>query len=147
MKRTAAVIMLAAVLIGCGTIQPGADPIVVNAERVTASAVDTFDTFLKYEHNNRAALDSINPGIHKYANVLRRNGQKWLQTARAETQAYKYNRSETNKANLQTAIAVLQEAVNQVGQYMSQAKPQTGVTRPNRIILVYRGPPVISNSI
>ena len=114
-------IVLAAFLGACVSTG-GGDPIVVNAEKTTQIALDSFDSFLKYEYENRAALESVNPQIHQYANYVRENAQKWLQSARSMTQAYKYNRNETNKANLQTAIAVLQAAVTQVGIYM---KPGT----------------------
>lgn len=119
-----AVALFAAMLMfsNCATVDQGADPIVVNAERITATAVDTFDVFLKYEYEQRATLERLNPAIHKYSNTLRRNGQQWLQSARSLTQAYKYNRTEQNKANLQTAISVLSEAITQVGVYMTQAK-------------------------
>ncbi len=109
---------LCALSMGCAGIQPGNDPVVVNAERTTTVAVTSFDSFLKYERSNDAELRSVNPQIHKFANKIRDNGQHWLQTARSTTQAYKNNRTPENKANLQTAIAVLQEAVNQINQYM-----------------------------
>ena len=105
-------------LVSCSTIQPGNDPVVVDAERTTQVAMTTFDSFLKYERSNDASLREVNPAIHKYANKVRDNGQQWLRTARSMTQAYKYNRSSENKANLLTAIAVLQEAVNQINQFM-----------------------------
>jgi hypothetical protein len=110
-------VILAAMLASCVSTG-GGDPVVVNAEKTTQIALDSFDSFLKYEYENRAALESVSPAIHQYANYVRANGQKWLQSARSLTQAYKYNRSETNKANLDTAIAVLLEAVKQVGIYM-----------------------------
>lgn len=117
-RQQIALPLLAMFIVSCASIQPGNDPVVVNAERTTQVAMTSFDSFLKYERSNEAALKSMNPGIHQYANTIRDNGQKWLRTARAMTQAYKYNRNAENKANLQTAIAVLQEAVNQINQYM-----------------------------
>lgn len=108
-------------LVSCSTILPGNDPVVVRAEQTTQLAYDTFQTFTKYEYNNRATLERLNPKIESYANVIRRNEKKWLQTARAETMAYKNNRT-NGHANLDTAIAVLQEAINQIGVYMAQAR-------------------------
>jgi len=112
---------LCALIMGCAGIQPGNDPVVVNAERTTAVARDSFDSFLQYEYNNKTTLQNLNPNIHKFANKIRKNGVEWLQSARSMTQAYKYNRNDQNKANLQTAVAVLQEAVNQIRQYMTEA--------------------------
>ncbi len=107
-------------LTSCATVQPGADPVVVNAERTTALAVDTFDTFLQFEYTNRAGVAAVAPAAHDYAEVIRRNGQAWLQNARALTRAYKLNRTPENKASLQTAIAVLQSAITISQQYLSK---------------------------
>lgn len=119
--------LLALVLLfsACNVLQPGADPVVVRAEQTTASAYDSFETFKKYEYDNRVTLESLNPKIETYANIVRRNEKKWLQTARAETMAYKNNRNDQNKANMNTAIAVLEEAMHQISLYMAQASGGT----------------------
>ncbi len=110
--------IVALILLSSCATQTTGDPVVVNAERTTQVAFDTFESFKKYEYNNRATLEKVNPRIEHYANVIRRNEKQWLQTARAMTMAYKYNRNAQNKANMDTAIAVLQAAIAQIGQYM-----------------------------
>ena len=104
----------------CQTL-PGNDPVVVNAEKTTNEAYIAMENFKQYEYNNRATLEKLNPQIEHYANVIRRNEKQWLQSARSATMAYKNNRDATNKANLDTAIKVLQEAIRQVGIYMKKA--------------------------
>lgn len=111
-------------LSGCGSLQPGADPVVVNAERVTAIALDVMDSFLKFEHQNRATLERISPDIHKVAENIRRNGKKWLESARALTVAYKANRSDENKFQLMTAIAVLESAIAESHKYIAVGSTQ-----------------------
>ena len=130
LKTPITLIAACAFLIGCASVQPGNDPVVVNAERSTAVALATMDAFLQIEYNNRAMLKQVNPGIHIYAEYLRRNGQHYLQTARALTLAYKQNRSATNKANLQTAIALLNEIANQANTYVAQSKAAIGAPPP-----------------
>jgi hypothetical protein len=122
-KIPLAILLIA--LMGCATLT-GNDPVVVNAEKITQTAFDTMEAFKQYEFNNRATLESINPAIEHYANVLRRNEKTWLQSARTMTDAYKNNRNAQNKANLDTALAVLSQAVAQITQYMAQggAHPQ-----------------------
>src|SRR5688572_9560710 len=93
---------------GCSSILPGNDPVVVNAERTTAIALDTFDTFLKFEYENKESLEKISKDIHKVAETIRKNGKDWLVSARTLTVSYKKNRSPENKFQLMTAIAVLQ---------------------------------------
>lgn len=109
-------------IVSCSTIQPGNDPVVVDAERVQNVSKDTLDAFVTYERNNDAVLRSLNPAIHTYANYVRAHGQQWLRILQAEKLAYKNNRTAENKANLLTAVAVLEEAVKQIGIYMSQAQ-------------------------
>ena len=99
---------------GCATTNP-----VVIAEQSTDSAYNTMETFKQWEWNNRATLEGINPQIEHYANIIRRNEKKWLQSARAETMAYKYNRTPENKVSMDTAVAVLKEAMHQIAIYMA----------------------------
>ena len=124
-----ALVPLSLVLVGCSAIQPGNDPVVVNAERTTQLAVDVFDTFLKWEYDNRQAL-SVTPEVRKTADFIRGKGQDWLVTARSMTKAYKQNRTPENQANLDTAMAVLRMAVTEARHYLeagivSQDPPST----------------------
>jgi len=124
MKTLPLLTVLAVLLapVGCATVDPNADPIVVNAERLTGIALDTFDTFLKIEYENRDRLLAINKEIHEAAEFFRHNAVEWLSTARALTKAYKSNRSPQNKANLETAVAILQTGVLQAQKYIAQSK-------------------------
>jgi hypothetical protein len=109
-------------LTGCATIQPGNDPVVVNAERTTQLALDVFDTFLRWEYDNRLTL-SATPEVRKAADHIRANGQDWLVTARTMTKAYKQNRTAQNKANLETAITVMRVAIDQARHYLEAGLP------------------------
>lgn len=113
----AAMLPLSLGLVGCASIQPGNDPVVVNAERTTQLAVDVFDTFLKWEYDNRQAL-AATPEVRKAADFIRASGQTWLVSARSMTQAYKQHRTPENKANLDTAIATLRAAIAEARNYL-----------------------------
>ncbi len=102
---------------GCSSIAPGNDALVVNAERTTTLAVDTFDLFVKWEFDNRSVLSKV-PEIRKAADHIRTNGPTWLATARNLTKAYKANRILQNKANLETAITVLRTALAEARTYL-----------------------------
>ena len=103
--------------VSCASVAPGHDPVVVNAERTTVLALDAVYTFLLWENQNRAALAAV-PEIKASADYLRRNAPTWFATARDLTRAYKSNRTEQNKANLNTVIAILERAVAQANQYL-----------------------------
>jgi len=96
-------------LLGCARLQPGNDPIVVRAEQATAVAVEVFDAFLKWDVRYEGTAVHT-PEARAVAREIRANGINWLETARALTTAYKRNRSDANRANLQAGLAVLSEA-------------------------------------
>jgi hypothetical protein len=91
--------------------------VAVNAERTTQLAVDVFDSFLLWEYTHRADL-SGRPQIKVAADFIRARGQTWLTTARAMTKAYKQNRTDDNRANLDTAVAVLRQGIVEARKYM-----------------------------
>lgn len=111
-------------LASCSTIIPGNDPVLVSAERTTSLAFDTFDSFFALERAQEVYVKANLPEVHKFANSLRVNAPKYLASARATTEAYRLNRDDQNKANLGTAIAILQTALSQVQVYTAtiQAK-------------------------
>jgi len=124
--QLAAVILLSCLLVpalNMGCVTPGADPVVVQAERSTELAYDVFDAFLLWEKNNREAMAGT-PEVKRTADAIRANGVKWLQSARALTKAYKENRTPENKANLETALQVLASAVNEAKRYWIILNPQ-----------------------
>ena len=111
-------------LVGCASLHWSGDPIVITAETTTQSAMDVFDTFLQFEYSNRGYLQKIVPSaypqIHAAAEKIRRYGIGWLNTARNLTKAYKTNRTPENKAQLTTALAVLQSASTEAQNWMTQ---------------------------
>jgi hypothetical protein len=110
---------------GCASILPGHDPVVVNAERTVKISFDTFDTFLKLEYDNREQLKKISPDILKAADNIRNNAPKWLETANTTIRAYKKHRDLENKFNLNTAMAVLQNALNEAQKYIALSRAST----------------------
>lgn len=102
---------------GCATIEPGNDKLVVQAERTTKLALETFDTLLKWEYDNREVLSPI-PEIRASADRIRERGPGWLKTARTLTKAYKENRTDENKAALETWVALLRAAIKEAQGYL-----------------------------
>lgn len=105
------------ILVGCVTVAPGNDPLVVRAEQTTKIAVSLFDSFLKYEYQNRTLLAKVDVEIKKQADNIRANAPKWIEDARVLTKAYKFNRTPENKANLLTVLSVLDSALTIVNNY------------------------------
>lgn len=116
-------LLLAALLSqpGCGTTE------VAKAQQVTHAATVDFNDFVQFEKANRDLLWHLNPAIKHTADKLRHcanpgpgcepNAAKWVNSAIAMVDAYKNARTPENKANMDTAIAVIQELINQVTEY------------------------------
>lgn len=118
--------LMAAVLgAGCSSIAPGNDPVVVNAERTTRLALETFDLFVKWEYDNRAVLAKV-PEIRQAADQIRRDGPSWLSSARVLTRAYKDSRTAENKADLETALVVLRAALERARLYLEGGRELVG---------------------
>lgn len=108
MKHIALLILLVPLFFsGCVSVQPGADPVVVNAERSIEVARATLDGFLRFEYNNRAKVPEE---MRKSADKIREHAPAWFERVLRLKAAYKQNRGADQKADLMTAVAVLQSA-------------------------------------
>ena len=70
MKKTI-LIGAAALLVGCASLQPGADPLVVRAEQTEAIAKSAFDTVLNFDNSNRGFWATNSPAYHSFCEWLR----------------------------------------------------------------------------
>jgi|ERR1039458_2014299 hypothetical protein len=125
MKKSTIVIALAAAVIfvtSCATLNPGADPIVVNAERVEIVAVSAFDTVVTLDNSNRGFWATNAPAFHNFAEWLRtpvtiestnvtRRGLAMVKLVDDAKIIYKSNASQSNI--LIQAVADLQIAITQ----------------------------------
>lgn len=125
---------------GCsnfGKVAEGQDAVVVNAERVAKLAFTTVDGFLRWEHASRALVPS---DITKAADQLRGSFPQAFTAFREVTKAYKLNRSPENKANLGTAMALVEKALQIATGLLpapelerAKAKAATMTTIPNTL--------------
>lgn len=96
------------------------DQIVVRTEQALSIALDTFDLFLKIEHQNKDALKNVSPSIHELAENIRRNGKNWIKSAQTAKNTYKHNRTAENHANLMTAYKTLSSAIEESKKYIGK---------------------------
>lgn len=94
---------------GCAAVAPGADPVVVNAERTTKNAWTLVESFLEYEKANRNVLFKADPSIKQWADKIRAEAPPAFEVARNATKAYKRNRTPENKATLATYLATVNQ--------------------------------------
>lgn len=128
MKTIRAILSIVAlsVLVGCGTtfnVKPGADPVVVYAEASAETAFNVFDSFLKWEQENEAALSGV-PQIHATAEEIRRDGLNWITELRTQTKIYKSNRTDKNRAALLGAQEIVDFALSEVRMRLAEGGSQ-----------------------
>lgn len=118
---------------GCANVDPGADPVVVNAERSIAVSKDIVHAFVTVDHENRAWFKANAPDVHDAAETLRKKFPPAHNSAMALIRAYKRNRTPENKANMLTALSVLNQLSIEAAAWMakSQIKKVTYGPRPN----------------
>jgi len=101
-------------LVPKGSIAPGADPIVVQAEALAETAGDSMDAFVQWEFRNRAAAG---PDVTAAADLVREFGPKYLRELKATTRTYKATRNQPNADATRAAIKTLQDLLEQARNY------------------------------
>jgi len=116
--------LCAGAIAGCGggcaifrgaPIATNADPVVVHAQRTREYALATFDAFLRWEKENRALLND--PGVKAAADNIRANYKKWDDDLGATIKAYQAIRSKENADKLDTALALMSQAIDIASRY------------------------------
>lgn len=125
-------LMLAMIVVmtsmGCRTVKPGNDVIVVRAEQAQDMAFETIVTFLKLEHSQRAVVKQKWPKVHAFAEFLREDiqigevkmsrGFTYVVSMNNVKLAYKVNKTEENRMQLIASIAALEQMLTEVRAHM-----------------------------
>ncbi len=101
--------------------QAAADVVVVSAQTVRETALGEFAAFMRIEKTNEAELKKLNPRIHEAAELVRRDGQKYLDTLTAATTAYQNARTPDNASKLKSALADVNSLLSSATQQLTEA--------------------------
>ncbi|SRR6266550_843695 len=106
-----------------GVYDPGAaaDVAVVTAQNLREAALGVFDSFMFVEKNNDAALRVLNPKIHETAEIVRRDGRKYLDDLTASITAYQSARTPDNASKLKSALAAVNSLLISATQQLAEA--------------------------
>lgn len=121
---------------GCaffGPVAPGADPVVVNAERTAKLSFTLADSFVQWEFENRATLPKE---ATEAADVVRKEFPTAYRAFRAATKAYKVNRTDAAKLNLQTAQAEIGVLLKYAQKYLPEATVKAGTAKADALLTV-----------
>lgn len=64
-------VFIATLIVGCATLNPGADPLVVRTEQTLSAARYTFDFVLNVDNLNRSFWITNAPALHNFCEWLR----------------------------------------------------------------------------
>ena len=92
--------------------------VVVDAEKTIAISTETFDTFLKAEHDNRAFVKTHLPQVHSFAEYLRPRYNNWLLDADHAKNAYK--KGTISLGDLQSVLKILTDNSKTASTYVTQ---------------------------
>lgn len=93
-------------VVGCYTVKPGADPVVVAAEQLAKDATDTLDDFIMLVDRNPKGFSA---DVIAARNLAAESGPVYIRNLRALTRTYKASRAPGDKANLEASIAAVQQ--------------------------------------
>jgi len=97
------------------------DVVVVTAEDTRASALEVFRGLMEFEKNNESTLRALNPGIHTFAEQLRRESSSWLNELTAAKVAYQNARTPENASKLKSALAMVDSMLTSAAKHLASA--------------------------
>lgn len=134
MKRTArillAVAVFAGVVVGCKSLAPGEDPILVNAEKVEESGFYLTDAFVKLDRAN-PALESALPGVHAAAQSVRQKAPDAIRQLRGLINTYRNGPGA--KPDLSTAVTLVKQLMDDAQVWINRAAG-AGVAEAQRVL-------------
>ena len=106
---TVTVALVAALaLVGCATLSPDADPILVRAEQALEVSFETVDFALLVEYRHREMIAGVLPQAEEMADHLRRVAPDAFRGLDNAITVYRDNRTPDNQATVLTWLAVVE---------------------------------------
>lgn len=113
--------------VGCKKLDPAgvyqSDKALYAADRTITEAYDVMHSFVRFEYENRAAIN--NPDITKAADNVRANAQTQIKSAIALRDAYAATPTPENRSKLDDAIRVLRQAISEAQGFMAKGVKKT----------------------
>ncbi|OAM87581.1 hypothetical protein OH491_21785 [Termitidicoccus mucosus] len=111
---------------GCKSLSPGGvydgDALLYNAEAAVVSSYVVFDTFVKWEYDNRADLEKADANraaeVKQAADFVRKNAKLAIGSVIAAVELYKKLPTEENRKSLMAALTTLQQEVVKAAGYI-----------------------------
>jgi len=120
------VALLTPFLAGCqpfkvAEVLPGNDPLVVNAERMAAASLASFDAVTQYDHRNLEFMKTQLPAVHEQVQALRREFPPVYRAFRDSTKLYKTTRQPEAATEMNKLLRQVQEKGTQAQEALGAA--------------------------
>lgn len=104
---------------GCAKLRqvlyaPGADPVVVEAERLAETSLVVMEKFVAWERKYEEPLALIDHRIHLAAETVRENGLGYVEKLRTATKVYKAAKTAVEKASAKLDLDLAQSNVQNI---------------------------------
>ena len=109
-------------MFGCASVKPGNDTLLVRAEQTREAALETFDTFVRYENDNRIALWKVSPDIKHFADNIRSVGKASIQQLDGAIDDYKKLKTTVSSDKLNNTITFVATLTSRAFATMTQGK-------------------------
>ena len=115
-------ILSVVVLVGCSTVAPGNDPLIVHAQQAKASYIYTADTFLRFEYENRNSIWKKTTEVKKIADRIREQTPEILRLTDEAIARYKAYKMNVNQVELIDRITIITQTIADITQVYNRAK-------------------------
>lgn len=110
-------------LLGCASILPGHDPLLVNAQRLQKSGLVAITEFCHWERLHASLLQSpLKEEVHAVAEQVRRDGLRYLDDLNAARLSYKSAKTPDGSNNVVAATAALRTLLEKTEIELIKAK-------------------------
>lgn len=100
------------------------DTALYTADKTIVESYDVLHAFVKFEFENRAALQAASPQVKIAADNVRKNARKWTDSAIASRDVYAASPTPENRNALNDATRVLREAITQAQSFIKSGVPK-----------------------
>lgn len=102
---------LVVLLAGCASIKPGNDPLIVHADQSRKALVETADSFVALEKNNRDYFWSVSKSIKHTADGIRATVPPILIALDASVDRYRAHKTSVQSSDLELRIAIVTSTI------------------------------------
>lgn len=128
--RAAALLAVVVLVVGCASVAPGSDPILVRGEQSLSVSFAILDSFVRVEYNNRSLVQAKAPQLSALAEQIRRNAPALLRTATQAVDMYRALKTPAAQDAMFVALSQPEALAAQASSALATVSKLQGGTTP-----------------